>query len=164
MSPTMEMRREGATVVLEINRPDDHNRIDMVTMDAMIAAIEDVDRDRSVRSLVITGRGQYFCAGGQIGGYPVGQVQDQLDYARSFVELQERIGRARVPVIAAVNGFCLAGGSACSRPAISQSQSTQRNSRFLRSKGGCFRCWRWRWHGEVCRRRLPLISTILADA
>lgn len=110
MSPTLEVRREGATVILEINRPDDQNRIDMATMDAMIAQVAEVDRDSSVRALVLTGRGEYFCAGGRIGGYPVGGVQDQLDYARSFTVLQERLGRARVPVVAAVNGYCLAGG------------------------------------------------------
>lgn len=107
---TLQVRREAATVVFEINRPDDQNRIDMATMDAMIAGIGEIDRDASVRSLVITGRGDYFCAGGRIGGYPVGSVQDQLDYARSFTVMTERLGRSRVPIVAAVNGYCLAGG------------------------------------------------------
>jgi enoyl-CoA hydratase len=107
---SLEVRREGTTTVFEINRPDDNNRIDMATMDAMIATLGAIDRDPSVRALVITGRGTYFCAGGRIGGYPVGTTQDQLDYARSFTVLQERLGRLRVPVVAAVNGFCLAGG------------------------------------------------------
>jgi enoyl-CoA hydratase len=107
---TLQVRREAATVVFEINRPDDQNRIDMATMDAMIAGIGEIDRDASVRSLVITGRGEYFCAGGRIDGYPVGSVQDQLDYARSFTVMTERLGRSRVPIVAAVNGYCLAGG------------------------------------------------------
>ena len=107
---TLQVRREAATVVFEINRPGDQNRIDMATMDAMIAGIGEIDRDASVRSLVITGRGDYFCAGGRIGGYPVGSVQDQLDYARSFTVMTERLGRSRVPIVAAVNGYCLAGG------------------------------------------------------
>ncbi len=110
MSDTLQVRREGATVILTIDRIADQNRIDMGTMDAMIAQIGDIDRDLSVRSLVITGNGDYFCAGGRIGGYPVGGVQDQLDYARSFTVMTERLGRSRVPIVAAVNGYCLAGG------------------------------------------------------
>ncbi len=110
MSDTLQVRREGGTVVLTIDRPDDQNRIDMATMDAMIARVGEIDRDLSVRSLVITGNGEYFCAGGRIGGYPAGGVQDQLDYARSFTVMTERLGRSRVPIVAAVNGYCLAGG------------------------------------------------------
>ncbi|GJD52168.1 putative enoyl-CoA hydratase echA8 [Methylobacterium crusticola] len=110
MPATLEVRREGAAAVFEINRPEDHNRIDMATMDAMIEQVGVIDRDASVRALVLTGRGEYFCAGGRIGGYPVGKLQDQLDYARAFTVLQERLGRSRVPVVAAVNGHCLAGG------------------------------------------------------
>ena len=47
MSDTLQVRREGATVVLTIDRPDDQNRIDMATMDAMIARIGEIDRDLS---------------------------------------------------------------------------------------------------------------------
>ena len=87
MSETLNVRQEAGTVTFEINRPDDQNRIGMATMDAMISEIGRIDRDNSVRSLVITGRGEYFCAGGRIGGYPIGTTQDQLDYARSFTVL-----------------------------------------------------------------------------
>ncbi len=110
MAATLQMRREGTTVILELDRPADQNRIDMATMDAIIAKVGEIDRDLSVRALVITGNGEYFCAGGRIGGYPVGGVQDQLDYARSFTVMTERLGRSRVPIVAAVNGYCLAGG------------------------------------------------------
>jgi enoyl-CoA hydratase/carnithine racemase len=111
MPDTLQVRQEGATAILEINRPDDNNRIDMPTMDAMIAEVGRIDRDHRVRTIVITGRGEYFCAGGRIGGYPAGKLHDQLDYARSFTVLQERLGRCRVPILAAVNGHCLAGGN-----------------------------------------------------
>jgi enoyl-CoA hydratase/carnithine racemase len=110
MSATLQVRREGATVILEINRPEDQNRIDMVTMDAMITQIGEMDRDLSVRTIILTGRGETFCCGGRIGGYPAGTLIEQLDYARSFTVLQERLGRARTPIVAAVNGTCVAGG------------------------------------------------------
>src|SRR4051794_6611734 len=71
MPTTLEVRREGATAIFEINRPEDQNKIDMATMDAMIEQVGIVDRDASVRTIVLTGRGEYFCAGGRIGGYPV---------------------------------------------------------------------------------------------
>ena len=110
MSATLQVRREGATAILEINRPEDQNRIDMATMDAMIAEVGAIDRDLSVRTIVLTGSGDTFCCGGRIGGYPTGTLLDQLDYARAFTVLQERLGRARTPIVAAVNGTCVAGG------------------------------------------------------
>ncbi len=102
--------RDGPMVTITINRPEDDNRIDRATMDAIAAALARADADPSVRAAVITGRGDYFCAGGRIDGYPSGTVHDQLAFGAAFTFLQERMGRARVPLIAAVAGHCVFGG------------------------------------------------------
>lgn len=106
---TLRTSRRGHSVVLEINRPDDDNRIDMATMLAMTAELKAAALT-DARSVIITGAGDKFCCGGRIGGFPEGRVEDQLTYARAFTELMEAIGRSCIPVIAAVNGDCLAGG------------------------------------------------------
>lgn len=106
---TLRVSRRGHAIVLEINRPEDDNRIDMDTMLALTAELK-ASSSTDAKVVVITGAGDKFCCGGRIGGFPEGKVYDQLTYARAFTELMEAISRSSLPVIAALNGDCLAGG------------------------------------------------------
>jgi enoyl-CoA hydratase/carnithine racemase len=106
---TLRVSRRGHAIVLEINRPEDDNRIDMDTMLALTTELK-ASSSTDAKVVVITGAGEKFCCGGRIGGFPEGKVYDQLTYARAFTELMEAISRSSLPVIAALNGDCLAGG------------------------------------------------------
>src|SRR5215210_3895695 len=103
-------RRDGSALVLTLNRPQDLNRIDAATMLALADALDEADSDPQVRSVVLAGSREAFCAGGRIDGHPGGAVSRQLAYAQAFCALQEKMGRSRVPIIAAVEGNCVAGG------------------------------------------------------
>lgn len=107
---TVVSRAGGPATIVSIERLDDDNRIDMRTMTLLSEAIDRAEADPACKVLVLTGSGDFFCAGGRIGGYPVGTTHDQLVYARSFTVLQERMARCQKPIVAAVNGHCLAGG------------------------------------------------------
>jgi enoyl-CoA hydratase/carnithine racemase len=110
MSETLLSRRDGAALVLSINRVSDQNRIDSTVMQAMNLALDAADKDHSIRVIVITGTGEYFCAGGRIDGHPNGTIHQQLGFTQAFCDLQERMGRSRCPIVAAVQGHCTAGG------------------------------------------------------
>ena len=110
LAPPVRTRADGPAVIVSIERLDDDNRIDMRTMTLLSAAIDAAESDLSCKVIVITGSGDFFCAGGRIGGYPAGTTHDQLVYARSFTVLQERMARCQKPIVGAINGHCLAGG------------------------------------------------------
>lgn len=108
-SPILKSRR-GSSLVLTINRPDDSNRVNAAAMRAINAGVDEANVDPSVRTIILTGSRDAFCSGGRIDGHPGGTVEQQLVFANSFCALQASLGSAFVPVIAAVEGPCTAGG------------------------------------------------------
>ncbi|MEX2547773.1 MAG: enoyl-CoA hydratase-related protein [Chloroflexota bacterium] len=99
---------EGVALVT-LDRPEVLNALDYQTLGELVEALESLDRDESVRCVVITGAGdRAFAAGADIkemaDATPV-----TLTVANNFARW-ERLRRIRVPLIAAVRGFALGGG------------------------------------------------------
>ena len=109
--PFVLTAREGAVVTLTVNRPEARNALDGPTVEALIAAFDAIDNDRSVRCAILTGAGERaFVAGADI------KAMAELDRtgARTFAERGHRMAalmeELRVPIVAAVNGFALGAG------------------------------------------------------
>lgn len=109
--PFVLTAREGAVVALTVNRPDARNALDGATVEALTAAFDAIDSDRSVRCVILTGAGdRAFVAGADI------KAMAGLDKvgARVFAERGHRMAalmeELRVPIIAAVNGWALGAG------------------------------------------------------
>lgn len=98
--------------VLWLNRPEALNAINWAAMHELEAALAAAENDRSVRAVLISGRGRAFSAGGDIKAYKELQADDAAFTA--FVDdccrLHESIAEMTKPVIALVNGLCAAGG------------------------------------------------------
>lgn len=109
-SPPVTAETANGALLITLRRVDDQNRINREALDAIGAALDRADADRAIRAVVLTGEGEYFCSGGRIAGYPGGDVQAQLGFARAFTALQERLGRSSKPIIGAITGHCVAGG------------------------------------------------------
>lgn len=104
------VRRDGATLILAINRPQDQNRVTGEVLGRLSAGIELADSSADIRVVVLTGSAEYFCSGGRIDGYPGGTVGEQLGFAEVFTRLIQRMGQCHKPIVAAVEGDCTAGG------------------------------------------------------
>lgn len=72
--------------------------------------VNDVDSDRSVRSVILTGEGKCFVAGGDIRYFLSLNARGAEDMALVVQKMQRALQTCRVPVIAAVNGHALGGG------------------------------------------------------
>jgi enoyl-CoA hydratase len=95
-----------ATVLL--NRPQQLNALSDELMDALVARLEELDADTSVRCIVLGGNERAFAAGADIGELARSSAID-LYYARR-VERWDVIKRLWTPLVAAVSGYCLGGG------------------------------------------------------
>ena len=98
----------GAVRVLRINRPEVHNCVDGETATGLAEAITAFAADDAMRVLVVTGAGEKsFCSGADLKNADTLLRHAWLDRAgpMGFARLE-----AGKPTIAAVNGYCFAGG------------------------------------------------------
>jgi enoyl-CoA hydratase/carnithine racemase len=113
MSDTVEVRREGSLGWIVLNQPERRNPLDRRTAEAVTAAFRTHFADPHVRSVVVTGNGSAFCAGGdlaQMGRFSEMGAAAAFDWPEPIVELHRLVLRADKPIIAAVNGPAYAGG------------------------------------------------------
>src|SRR5262249_20088621 len=83
-APLSDTEHVGVTLVL--NRPDQLNAIDWPMLDALDAALDEIEGDRSVRGVLVTGAGRAFSAGGDLVGYQTLQ-RDRERFPRFVGEL-----------------------------------------------------------------------------
>jgi len=93
---------------ITINRPEDKNRIDRHACDRISAALECANERQDVKVVVITGNHDYFCTGGRVDANGAQDEQDK--YIKAVADMQKALNRVKVPLIAAVEGDCTAGG------------------------------------------------------
>jgi enoyl-CoA hydratase len=97
---------------ITINRPDQLNALNRVTIDELDRALNEAEADRSVRVVIITGSGpKAFVAGADIKEFAHFSVEEgRALSADGHQKLFDHVERLNKPVIAAVNGFALGGG------------------------------------------------------
>jgi enoyl-CoA hydratase/carnithine racemase len=102
--------RDGPVVTLTLNWPERRNALSVAMRHALADALEDVEHDRSVRVVILTGTGEHFCAGGDLTGMQVASIAEGRERMRHAHRLIRLMVTARVPIIAAVEGWCAGAG------------------------------------------------------
>jgi methylglutaconyl-CoA hydratase len=103
----------GAVARLTLNRPEKRNALNDAVIDALKEGLRRADGHEAMRVVVITGAGPDFCSGADLSALQKisgAGVEENVDDARSLMELFLMIRNLRLPVIAAVRGRALAGG------------------------------------------------------
>lgn len=105
---TLRVEDEGPVRVITIDRPERRNAVDRPTGEALAVAFRAFDEDDAVSVAVLTGAGGTFCAGADLKAVATGggnRVTEDGDGPMGVSRL--RLGK---PVIAAIEGFAVAGG------------------------------------------------------
>ena len=110
---TIALQQDGAVLTLWLNRPQVKNAFNARLLAELSSALDEIGGDPSVRVLIVSGRGDCFCAGADLEwmravvDYTFKQnVQDSQVIADVFRKLYE----LRKPTIAVVNGPAIGGG------------------------------------------------------
>ncbi|MQY04505.1 crotonase/enoyl-CoA hydratase family protein [Actinomadura macrotermitis] len=106
MSDAVLTEEDGAVLVITINRPEARNAVNGAVAQGIAAAMDELDNRKDLSIGVITGAGGTFCAGMDLKGFLTGD--NPIIEGRGFAGLVER--PSVKPLIAAVEGYALAGG------------------------------------------------------
>jgi enoyl-CoA hydratase len=98
-------RRENV-LLITINRPEVRNAVNAAVAEGIAGALDQLDGDEQLSVGILTGAGGYFCAGMDLGAFVKGESPYFGD--RGFAGIAQRASRK--PVIAAIEGFAVAGG------------------------------------------------------
>lgn len=101
---TLDLEKRDGLYFITLNRPAVLNALDLATLDALAEAWRDAERDPTVRVCVITGAGdRSFSVGADLKNFAPPGAKIELKHLAFFPETNK-------PIVAAVNGYCLAGG------------------------------------------------------
>ncbi|WP_103962110.1 crotonase/enoyl-CoA hydratase family protein [Nonomuraea solani] len=106
MGDDVLVRHESRVAVITINRPHAKNAVTRAVSEGIAAALDELDRRDDLSVGVLTGAGGSFCAGMDLKGFLRGE-RPSIE-GRGFAGLTE--APPRKPLIAAVEGYALAGG------------------------------------------------------
>ena len=103
---------ENNLASITINRPKKLNALNIATIDELHEAFKNLNADKSVKAIIITGSGEKaFVAGADISEFAHFSVEEGEHLARNGQKiLFDFVQNLSTPVIAAVNGFALGGG------------------------------------------------------
>ncbi|HSW18702.1 MAG TPA: enoyl-CoA hydratase-related protein [Ramlibacter sp.] len=109
MTTLVKESRQDGRLVLTIDRPERRNALNAEVIATLQDALHRVKADPTVRAVVLTGAGEEaFCAGADLGADAF-----EFDYATptiAYADLLRTAHSLAVPLVARVNGACMAGG------------------------------------------------------
>jgi methylglutaconyl-CoA hydratase len=103
----LKVERAGGVETISLSNPPRRNAIGPRMMNELLWALEDARAADDVRSIVLTGEGTTFCAGGDFTG---ATHESELPHRGDFADLLLSLYRSDKPVVARVNGDALGGG------------------------------------------------------
>src|SRR4051812_34143489 len=104
---------DGGVAHLRLNRPEASNGLNVPLLKALYDALMRVHGDPQVRSVLLTGEGPHFCAGGDVRTFASkGEaLPDYLREATTWLQVAaSAVMRLGPPVVAKVHGFAAGGG------------------------------------------------------
>ncbi len=108
---TIKLKKEQQTAWITLNRPQKMNAINAIMRHELSEAMDKIERDNSVRCVIITGEGdKAFSAGADITEFQKLTPETAAEFSRKGQQVFSKIEALSKPVVAAINGYALGGG------------------------------------------------------
>jgi len=96
-------------VTLTLNRPGKRNALSKKMIDAMLAGLDEIEKNKTMRTFVLAGEGHSFCSGMDLCGV-LKDAKAMGSMLQGLSMVAQRIRKLRVPTIARVQGAAVGGG------------------------------------------------------
>ncbi len=103
------LERDGEIAWLRMNRPEAHNAFDGEMTIAMAARVSELAGDEEIRAVILCGNGPSFSTGLDVKELSLGELD--VDTFAAWNRMARALGELEVPLIVAVHGHCLGGGT-----------------------------------------------------
>ena len=112
MSEILLEHRGSSVAIITINRPTRRNALNGDAWRDLGLTFHQLNTDRNLRAIVVTGAGGAFCAGDDIIAFAAvrDHPQERARYWDFIMACYAAISAAKVPVVAAISGPCVGGG------------------------------------------------------
>src|SRR4029434_6265135 len=110
---TVAFENRAGIGIITLNRPERLNAINRAMIDELNALLDAIERDESVRAVVLAGAGRAFCAGFDLkegAATPKAGIADWRRIIQRDFDIIMRFWHVALPTIAAVHGHCIAAG------------------------------------------------------
>ena len=115
---SLELEQQGSILTVWLNRPESRNAMSLNMVKAIRQVFKSIEKDESIRAVILRGKGGHFCAGGDIKDMSqlrgealrVGSNQPYIDFNRQFGHMIEQVDQAPQTVVAVLEGAVLGGG------------------------------------------------------
>ena len=104
---------DGGIARITLNRPQQRNALDIPTLHALHALLEQLNSDPAVRVLLLTGTGRSFCAGADLAEWAAAEARGALEtygWTEAAHAVMSRLHSLDKPTIAAINGTAVGAG------------------------------------------------------
>ncbi len=99
---------DNSIATLTINREAQRNAISLEAIELFLSRLDEAERDENIRVVLVTGAGEKaFCSGADLGSTAGSDLRQGV---KTYVQLLKRLAGYPKPVVARVNGACMAGG------------------------------------------------------
>ena len=104
------IEKKDSIGIIKINRPNFLNALNKDTIFELTNAVEELEKDKNIKVVILTGEGKAFIAGADIKQMKDMDSSEAKKFAEAGHNLLMNIENSRLPFIAAVNGYALGGG------------------------------------------------------
>ena len=109
---TIEVEKDGPALAITLNRPESRNSFSVELMGELTAAAQEGALDPDVFGVIITGGDKYFASGADLNeALALSGPKSVVEYMSNWEKLCRSMEELEIPVIAAIEGFCMTGGA-----------------------------------------------------